>query len=303
MRTFSVGLFFLFFFTSLQAQYILKGYLGIEGGESFHYELHFADSLGYVKGYTYTFNQPKSDVKTSFTGFLDRKNKTLSFQEKEILYNHGFVSRATICLISSTLQFIKEENGQLSFTGAIVSSDLSNTSCSSGSVSISGDDVVKEVFERITGETIKTSEKETGNKIQKPVRSYLYDTTRSYENAQPAKLNSAIEKITEGADKQYEWQSDSLIIELWDGGKIDGDRVTIEINGNKILSNYLLQKEKKKIILPFKNGVSVISIIAENEGNEAPNTANLLLKDGNNEHILLAYNKAQKIAVIKLIHH
>jgi hypothetical protein len=299
MRVLLFLTFFIHFLPFSQAQHIWKGYIGVQGGESFHYELHFKDSAGYLNGFAYTFKNPKQDVKAAFSGFIDRKNQTVSFRETELLYNHGFESIATICLISATLKFTKEEN-HLVFSGAIASSDITQVSCSSGSVTITGMDDVKQVLsmpeENWNPPPVPVVAKETPQKILKVV----YDTA-----AKPVENNDSamtMVKITQGLAKQYFWSTDSLVLELWDGGKEDGDRISLWINDVKLLDNYKINKEIRRLAIKLNERKStIIKIKAESEGNEPPNTADIILRDGNKMYRLLAHNKYGKTAIVELI--
>ncbi|HTN46135.1 MAG TPA: hypothetical protein VL098_07270 [Flavipsychrobacter sp.] len=283
-----------------KAQHIWKGYIGVQGGESFHYELHFKDSAGYVKGVAYTFKNPKQDVKAAFSGFIDRKNQTFTFRETELLYNHGFESIATICLISATLKFTKEENHWV-FSGAIASSDITQVSCSFGSVTITGVDDVKQVLS-VTEENpppvpAPVIAKRTPQKTLKVV----YDTAAKPYVANNIPAVTTV-KITEGAAKHYLWNADSFVLEIWDGGREDGDRISLWIDDVKFLDNYQINKEVQRLAMKLKeNGSTIIKIMAENEGNEPPNTADIILRDGNKTYKLLAYNKFGKTAIVELI--
>ena len=93
----------------------------------------------------------------------------------------------------------------------------------------------------------------------------------------------------------------TVVIEAWDGGTVDGDRITIQFNGKTRLENYSLVKEKKQLRIPLAgHGVNTISIIADNEGTEPPNTASLLFIDGTTKYSVIAYNKKGQQAVIKI---
>ena len=109
------------------------------------------------------------------------------------------------------------------------------------------------------------------------------------------------EKVTAGVEKLYEWHSDTVVIDVWDGGTVDGDRITIQFNGQPVLTSYSLVKEKKQLRLPIAGaGVNTILIMAENEGYDPPNTASMLLTDGATRYSILAYNKKGNASLIKI---
>ena len=58
----------------------------------------------------------------------------------------------------------------------------------------------------------------------------------------------------------------------------DGDRMTVIINGEKVLSNATMFS-KNSISYPLINGENVVEIIAENEGEKANNTTRIELID------------------------
>jgi hypothetical protein len=288
----------LLFSISTSAQYKLKGYLGVQGGESFNYILDFKDSSGFISGYAYTFQNEKKDVKASIRGFIDREDQTITFRETELIYNHGFESYATICLIQSTLHFVEEDRNRV-FTGAITSADITNVSCSNGTITITGLETVKDIFEnrKPIGDTVIAAKKVI---VAKPLKAMkiIYDT--SLTQSPKSKTLITTEKITEGVDKMYTWHSDSLVMDIWDGGKIDGDKIDIYINNDLVLKGYIIKKEKKRISVPLTKKVNELTILAVNEGNESPNTADITLFDGNKLYSLLAYNISGKKAIIKL---
>lgn len=108
--------------------------------------------------------------------------------------------------------------------------------------------------------------------------------------------------ITAGTDAIYNWKTDSVKIEIWDGGSVDRDFVSVIYNGATVLGNYMLIKDKKvlKLYVPYGQ-TSTINIRAENEGNEPPNTADILIYDGPKAYTIKAYNKEKQAAVIKLV--
>lgn len=304
MRFILTGLFFLLINgTSYgQNEISLKGYLGIVGGESFHYKLIFKDSLGKIAGYSYTWQDEKKQVKAAIVGTLDKQEKILSFQETNIVGNTGFESNATICLIKATLRYKHDAtSGGKVFSGAITSSDIGNVACATGSISIPYSEEVAAIFKAnaLVQSPIIKEEITTARKPQKPVK-IIYDTS-TVQYSTPKNTATTIEKITAGTDKQYEWSTSTIELDIWDGGKEDGDIISVEANGKMIWNNYQLVNAKKKISLALSvDEITTLKIIAHNEGNTPPNTANLLLTDGKLQYPLIAYNEAGGIAIIKI---
>ena len=275
----------------------LKGYLGVEGGESFVYKLVFKDSLGYIKGHSYTWLYEKSEVKAAITGYIDRINKTLSFKETDIIYNKGFQSNTTICLINALLKY-KDDNGNRVFTGPITSSDVTNVSCGRGTVTFQDSEALQALFTEPTPVAVSRAVA----KSAKPIR-VVYDTSSTRRNAKPVAepyLPTPV-KITQGREQAYEWTSDTIILDIWDGWRVDGEVVTVLYNNDTALLRYALVKEPRRLVLPLSGKpVDVLAIVAEDEGRELLCTANLLLTDGVRQYSVEAYNTIGKRALIKI---
>ncbi len=287
-----------------QKEKTLSGFLGVEGGESFTFKLIFTDSADYIKGYSYTWLYEKSEVQASILGYIDKKNRTLSFRETSIVYNHGFQSNTTICLINAVLKY-KQEGSNMVFSGPITSSDASNESCGRGTISFTDNENLRSVFQSQAADTPIAVSKPAQVKqpVSKPIR-IIYDTATSRPaTAQQQTVPSANnpEKITAGVEKIYEWNSETVQISIWDGGRVDGDIITVLYNNAPVLTKYKIVKEVKELTLPATVGtIDVITIIANNEGNEPPNTTNILLTDGKKQYPVVAYNTAGKQAIIKI---
>jgi len=82
-------------------------------------------------------------------------------------------------------------------------------------------------------------------------------------------------------------KADSLVITLYDNGEIDGDTVSVVLNGNTIMSRQGLTANAitKTIYLTPDLGDSMQLIMyAENLGSIPPNTGLLILQDGNDRY-------------------
>jgi hypothetical protein len=82
--------------------------------------------------------------------------------------------------------------------------------------------------------------------------------------------------------KELEIGSDSIRISLYDNGEIDGDTVTVFLNGQPVITHQLLTARAVNIYLTLDNSkdVNEISLFAENLGRIPPNTALMVVTDG-----------------------
>ncbi len=271
-----------------QKEVTLTGTLKVNTGETFPYKVVLTEAGGLVKGYSVTFKEP-DDTRTTITGSLDRHNRTLSFKETEIQYSHGVKTKAYMCLIDANLEYI---GSRRVLTGTITSAQLDKTACTGGKITFSDEAEIENLF--------SYHEKfDTVISMKKKVREPQPAVVSAEAPAQEKPL--VTDKITAGIEKMYEWHSDTVVIDVWDGGTVDGDKITLEFNGKPYLTNYYLVKEKKQLRIPLiGTGVNTITILAVNEGSDPPNTANLLLTDGAAKYSILAYNPKNQESLIKI---
>lgn len=81
--------------------------------------------------------------------------------------------------------------------------------------------------------------------------------------------------------KEIKLNNNKLVLSISDDRKVDGDVITILLNGEVILDNYPVVKEPKKIKIALEKGMEYELIFrAENEGTTPPNTAFVEVKNG-----------------------
>jgi len=92
-----------------------------------------------------------------------------------------------------------------------------------------------------------------------------------------------LEKRTIKTEQAVYFESDSLVLTLYDNGEVDGDTVTVVMNGNVIFSKVGLNtKANSKTIHINENTPDSIKLVmyAENLGEIPPNTGLLVVRDG-----------------------
>jgi hypothetical protein len=260
----------------------------IVSDDTIPYKVVLTESNGEVKGYSLTYNDPY-ETKTKIKGALERRNHTFSFKETEIVYIHGYHSGPSLCLIDASLEEVHGSRGYI-LRGRISSTESDNTACGTGRLVFNDPAEVEELF--------SAHEKfDTVISMKRRVR----DTSTAHTMAADAAAPLVTEKVSSGEEKSLEWHSDTAVIDVWDGGNVDGDRITLSFNGKTWLSSYALIKEKKQLRIPLSgNKTDVVIIRADNEGSDPPNTASLLFTDGTKKYSVLAYNKKGQEVIIKL---
>ena len=75
--------------------------------------------------------------------------------------------------------------------------------------------------------------------------------------------------------------ADSLILSFYDNGVVDGDSISVYVNGENIISNVRLTTTAKKKTIMVSNAADIkLLLVAENLGSIPPNTGLLTIKDG-----------------------
>lgn len=99
------------------------------------------------------------------------------------------------------------------------------------------------------------------------------------ENTQPVVL--AYSERKEHLQQAIDVNTDSLILSFYDNGVVDGDSISVYLNGLPIITGTKLTAvaTKKSIYIGSMNEVKLL-LVAENLGTIPPNTGLLVIKDG-----------------------
>ncbi|HUS03307.1 MAG TPA: hypothetical protein VMY77_16320, partial [Chitinophagaceae bacterium] len=103
--------------------------------------------------------------------------------------------------------------------------------------------------------------------------------------------------------RTVDFKSDSITLTLYDNGVIDGDSVSVILNGKTIISKKMLTAAAltKTIYITPELGDSLQLIMyAENLGSIAPNTGLLIIKDGEDSYQIRFAGDLQKNSAIIL---
>ena len=111
-----------------------------------------------------------------------------------------------------------------------------------------------------------------------------------------------IEKRVTKSDQSLYFESDSLLLTLYDNGEVDGDTVTVVMNGNVIFSKAgltTIANSKTIYITPDMDSVKLV-MYAENLGSIPPNTGLLIVNDGEKRYYVRFSADLQTNAAIVL---
>lgn len=132
---------------------------------------------------------------------------------------------------------------------------------------------------------VKIKSKENKQKIK------IEPAKESPKPSEPAKpVVASVLPYTERSNKKmqsFEVQSDSLTLSFYDNGVVDGDVISVYLDGNNVISNVKLTElaVKKTIAVPKNSATGVeLKLVAENLGSLPPNTGLLVIQDGSNKY-------------------
>lgn len=99
-----------------------------------------------------------------------------------------------------------------------------------------------------------------------------------------------------------ETSADSLSIELYDDGLIDGDSVSVFLNNSILVGKIALTDKGLKKTLPLAPTTEsiLLTLFAENEGTVPPNTGVLIIRDGEKRYEIRFTSDTRKSAAIEI---
>jgi hypothetical protein len=285
-------------------EYTLNGQIQIKGGETDKYKIVFTVSGKTIKGYSVTTLQDGLGLKAAITGSINGVEHTLSFKESDIphvtvfedakLDAHLALQRqgARHCLRGPFEGFKKERfvfEGTMTLeSNAEIDKLLQSNETESYATAGTGNSS--------SGSSRGRDGNTTDKNGQMREQDQFHDLNSSTGSGRSVDFNT----ITAEREKVFDWNTDTCRMQIWDGEYIDGDIITLVYNGKVILSNYMLVRKKKEILLPLKEDVNMLTIIAENEGKVPPNTSQIIFYDGKLKHSAVASISKGEGAVIIL---
>ncbi len=259
---------------------VLDGFVHLKEGITCNYKVVFTTTGNDIKGYTVTTMEDGTELKANLKGTINKRKHTLEFKESPL----PNVDMTGPCLFDVQLNY-QVINGAYQFSGNFKGHDLDNKYCDEGSVEF-------EMKPSTYNPLDNTPKRKTSTPTVQPVT----DT--------PALISRGVLdlpiKVTATDQRKIEWVSDSCVLEIWDGMVIDGDIVSIMVNNQTVLENYMLEAGKKRITFPLKNKTNTITITAQNEGSAPPNTSKVMLTDGRFKYSVLVSLKEGQSGVITL---
>lgn len=142
------------------------------------------------------------------------------------------------------------------------------------------------VKETVPTAPVITSKSVTDKPVILPANSNALVVKNAGED--PIKKSSVISGRKSEFTQEIQFRSDSLILTLYDNGEIDGDTVSVYLNGEVVMPSQGLKSSaiRKTIHLPHDVETFTLVMFAESLGKYPPNTGLLVIRDGNDVYNL-----------------
>ena len=139
------------------------------------------------------------------------------------------------------------------------------------------------------------------------------DTNKEVERAQPPKPDLEDKKTVDAGKfekrnsdllKTIEIDNEVFKVDLYDNGDIDGDSISLFFNGKLLLSHKRLSDKPitLKLNVDETRDLNELVMYAENLGTIPPNTALMVVTDGENRYEVRISSDLQKSGVIRFVH-
>jgi hypothetical protein len=260
-------------------------------------EMVLQPEKNYVKGVlNYYFKNTFRSVQVK--GNYNAASRQLSLYDIPVVYHGSLSSREVDCIMNLHAKLRVSKEG--SFLGGAfngmpeyrnICADI-NFNLKMNADASKKDSVLKAISEYKESVQVWTPSYDdtivAANVIQRKVTNYV--TEKQYTERQNVVIN------------EIEVESDSLQVNLYDNGEIDGDMISLFYNQQLIVSNQKLTHKSIRMNLTMDTTklINEISMFAENLGLIPPNTALLIINDGKNRFEVRLSSSLEKNATIRL---
>lgn len=117
-------------------------------------------------------------------------------------------------------------------------------------------------------------------------------------------LDKPFEKRSSNVLKTIEIEKETFRVDLYDNGDIDGDTVSLFFNGKLLLAHKRLSDKALTLTLDTDDAKDINELVmyAENLGSIPPNTALMVVTDGDNRYEVRISSDLQKSGTIRFVH-
>jgi hypothetical protein len=266
-----------------QIEYV--GLLALQDSTFISYKVELIEQNGKLKGFSYTdLNGPHESKNTVVGRFNDTEN-TIEFREVDIVYTKSPIKELDFCYVffSGKLRNLK---GRANIEGNFKSFYDDLQPCINGKIMLQSEEKVQRKSEKLLSKVERSNR--VPDSIKQRIANNQFFNTKERQG------------LKGGETLNVFWESKIAYLEIWDPGTVDGDAMSIKLNGKMIKDSYSPKKAKTKIPLIFDKEVNKLTLKALTEGTEPPNTAQIRITDGNGKEIsmLSSFKVGEQVEVV-----
>ena len=229
------------------------------------YKIKFTSFNGLIKGYSLTDFGGAHETKSSISGFYNESTKSLAFKETHIIYTKSPISENDFCFINFLPVKFKLHKTK-HFKGPFKGKFPDGETC-------------------INGEIYLNSVEQISKQIKKV--SKLVNKSKKLNDSIKAEFNQVklLDSVNLNILKKNQITSifsnmEYVKLRIFDGGKLDDDKIMLKINGKIKLLNYTVEKTEKEILIPLEGKKTEIIVLAKSIGAIGKNTTMITIDDG-----------------------
>jgi hypothetical protein len=269
-----------------QSELDYLGVIKLNDSSFISYSLKLTEQNGIITGYSITDIGGDHETKSNITGSYDKKTHALSFKEVGIIYTKSDVSDYDFCYVH--------------FDGVIRNIDATknikgkfNGFYSDGITCINGELLLRSI-QKIEKKALKID-----NRIQKSkkIAPEVKENVNLTKTLDTLKMNI----LKSNQNLSMFTSSQRLKLQIYDAGKVDGDKINVFVNDTILLKNYIVSKKMKQLIIPLRSKSTTIKIRALNVGTISPNTAKIEITDQKNNIKTITSLKKGEITSITIL--
>jgi hypothetical protein len=299
-----------------QKHYRMAGTLNMPGDPNVSYYLEFTEKAGRVQGYSITGYKDGNRLKAAVSGYFSTPSDLIVNETGSLDSSRALDQR--YCYFSAHLKLTIMMDGRQRWNGSFQSHDQNGIPCFfAGAVMTLFDNAPPledkpkpkpkpvDPPKKIVVDTPKPQliqpvivKKDTPKAQPPAVVVPKPEPPKPIVIVQPAAPAPTPPQVPDSCQRTYDWSTNELAFDIWDGWTIDGDVVSLTINGRNLLNHAKLSDTKQRFSVPLVNGLNVLYISLHEEGFDPPNTPNLTLFDGSKSYELSISGEIGEVARI-----
>lgn len=280
---------FALFFLSSGAQEVNKfgGFIKIQDSLFIKYRIEFTEKDGDISGISFTDFGGAHETMSKIEGKYSKDDKLISFSEVQMIYTKSPVSLDNFDFCNVHLKPSKFKMGSDKLSGDFNGKFKDGSKCLNGEIAMSSYDKINQRVSKFSKKVEKS--RRISDSIKNKVRDIKLIDTLNLNILKPNDITS------------IPTTSKRLRFQIYDGGQIDGDIISVYQDGKLILSKHKISARRETIEISVEKRKTQLKIVSESIGNIGSNTAMVEVFDGNTTIKTMTNLKKGEVTLIDII--